>query len=63
MVVFDSDPQMTSEVLLFTYRNGVFRSLLPLHAPYLKISNDSLYYYYKGGLGPVWSECFAKKQR
>ncbi len=48
--------------LLFKYANGEFTSLLySNHRPTLTMDGDSLYYYHKPGLAPIWNECFVNK--
>lgn len=46
----------------FTYQNGAFKSLNNFHPAQLNLLQDSLYFYYKQGLGPYWLECFSKKK-
>lgn len=45
----------------FKYKNGSFSSTEDGHAPTLEIINDSLYFRYQAGLGPIYTQCFAKK--
>ena len=45
---------------LFKYHNGEF---IPIsgYYPALIMSSDSLFFYYRPGLGPYWINCFTKK--
>ncbi len=50
-----------SNTHLFNYSGGIFKSLQTYHPPQLVLKQDSLYFFYKEGLGPYWKECFTKK--
>jgi hypothetical protein len=50
-----------SKAYLFYYFGGIFKSLQNYHSPQLVLEQDSLYFFYKQGLGPYWIECFTIK--
>lgn len=55
------DPGYSSGSFSFKYIGGEFYSTTNYHPPVLELTNDSLYYYHKAGLGPSWTECFCLK--
>lgn len=50
-----------STAIMFYYSKGKFKSVQDYHPPQLTFEQDSLYYFYKQGLGPYWQECFARR--
>ncbi|RIJ46540.1 hypothetical protein D1614_17855 [Maribellus luteus] len=61
IVDLDFTPDYPYENIPFKYTMGSLFSIEMYHSPYLKIINDSLYYKHRPGLGPSWTEVFAKK--
>jgi hypothetical protein len=47
----------------FKYSDGKFRSIMDYRPPTLIIEGDSLSFHYQSGIGPVWMDCNAKKER
>ncbi len=63
MVVAGIMPKKETEGYIFKYSNGMLYANGYLHPPTLRIVNDSLYFYFKPGLAPRWTEWFATKQQ
>ncbi|HOG19380.1 MAG TPA: hypothetical protein PKW37_02935 [Salinivirgaceae bacterium] len=45
----------------FKYTGDRLISTTDFHPPTLNLKNDSLYFKHQAGLGPIWMECFCKK--
>ena len=56
-------PLNENDTYLFKYCNGMLYANEYMHPPTLRIVNDRLYFYFKPGLGPSWTEWFATRQQ
>lgn len=54
-------PSYSTEEFSFKYSDGQFFSTSDYHPPSLTVIEDSLYFKHQAGLGPIWTEFFAKK--
>jgi hypothetical protein len=55
------DSIVPGEEFAFLYINQICSPINNPRNPKLVFDSDSLYFYYKGGLGPAWIECFGIK--
>lgn len=56
-------PSFTSTQFSFEYTYGQFISTAYYHPPKMEFRQDTLYFWYKKGLGPGWIECFTLKSK
>ncbi len=61
LINLNFNPTTTSSSTFKYLNNNTFVCTSNYHPPTLKISNDSLFYHHQEGLGPIWYDCYAKK--